>query len=57
VANHVIQSDEKNFINNDIAKCVEFWRLKMLRNDIHILKMGLSMKYILATLSKPNILV
>jgi hypothetical protein len=60
VANHIIQSDEKKIINNDIAKCVEFWRLGMLRNDIHIKKMGPSMKYlqnILATLSKPNILV
>jgi len=50
---------EKN-INIDIAKCVEFWRLGMLRNDIHIKKMGPSTRYwqnILATLSKPNNLV
>jgi hypothetical protein len=48
--------EKENFINSEILKYIEFWKLRMLKDDSYSRVMGIYVKYcesILELLSKP----
>ncbi len=38
-------SEKERFISSKISKYIEFWKLAMLKDDLHVRIMGLYVKY------------